>query len=68
MVILAYFQHINHAYIVSEWVGWWVGESENVQKPAYVIFEWSLSEIESSVRHLSAQVLSGLEFQLKGNR
>ena len=34
MSIFAYVQYINVAYIV--------GGSENVQKPAYVIFEWSL--------------------------
>ena len=34
IAIFAYVQCINDVYIV--------GGSENVQKPAYVIFEWSL--------------------------
>ena len=38
MSIFAYVQYINDAYIV--------GGSENVQKPTYVIFEWSLGYLE----------------------
>ena len=34
MAIFAYYQYIE---------GGWVGGSEKVQKPAYVIFEWSLT-------------------------
>ena len=36
MAIFAYYQYIE---------GGWVVGSEKVQKPAYVIFEWSLSDI-----------------------
>ena len=36
----AYSQYINHAYILTKWVGW----SEKVPKPAYVIYKWSLKD------------------------
>ena len=39
MSIFAYVQYINDAYIV----GGWVGLKMSI-KPAYVIFEWSLTK------------------------
>ena len=43
MAIFAYVQHINDAYIV--------GGSENVEKPTYVIFEWSLCKNENFIKN-----------------
>ena len=42
MTIFAYYQYINHAYVV--------GGSEKVPRPAYVIYEYSLTYILNDLR------------------